>query len=70
MPDVDERGLVALRLVPFEYEAILCSLEAAVAGMALPEDLRMAARETWERLLVEGGHVTVKEFRRLRKIGR
>ncbi len=61
---------VILELSPAEYQAILCSLEASVAnGKAFPKDLRDDIRETWERLIVEGGHISPKQLTELRKLG-
>jgi len=61
---------VVLEISPAEYQAILCSLEASVAnGQTFPEDLRKDIRDTWERLIVEGGHVSPKQLTELRKLG-
>ena len=61
---------VVLEISPAEYQAILCSLEASVAnGKTFPQELRKDIRDTWERLIVEGGHVSPKELTELRKLG-
>jgi citrate lyase gamma subunit len=68
---LDGQGQVILNVTPDEYQAILCSLEAAVVnGKRFPEDMRTDIRRTWERLIVEGGHVSVEEFESLRKLVR
>jgi hypothetical protein len=56
-------------VAPEEYEVILCALEAAAAGgVRLPSHLQRIARDVWERLIVEGGHVGLQEFQRLRRL--
>lgn len=61
---------VVLEISPAEYQAILCALEASVAnGKTFPQELRKDIRDTWERLIVEGGHVSPKELTELRKLG-
>jgi citrate lyase gamma subunit len=68
---LDGQGQVILNVTPDEYQAILCSLEAAVVnGKSFDADMRKGIRETWERLIVEGGHVSVKEFGELRRLVR
>ena len=61
-----DRG-APVHLTPVEYQTILSVLEAAVTGEAVSPRLRACAWETWARLLVEGGHVSVKEFEELEK---
>jgi len=68
---LDGQGQVILNVTPDEYQAILCSLEAAVVnGKRFPEDMRKHIRNAWERLIVEGGHVSPEEFDALRKMVR
>ena len=66
---LDGSGNVVLNVTPREYQAILCALEAGILSEYLPKDVKEDVRDTWERLLVDGGHVGVKELQRLRKLG-
>lgn len=67
---LDGRGDVILNLTSDEYQAILCALEAAILSDRLPQDVREDIQTTWERLLVDGGHVTVKGLTELRKLSK
>jgi hypothetical protein len=65
---LDGLGDVILNLTPDEYQAMLCGLEAALLSDALVGKARQDVQDVWERLLVDGGHVTVKGLTELRKL--
>lgn len=64
-----DRNETALLLVGDEFKTLMEVLEHVAKGFRRrpAKKLRERAFRLWERLLVEGGHVTPEELRRIRK---
>lgn len=58
---------IFLRLTLPQYRHVLCALESVVTQMPLSEEFRKQVLETWLRLLLEGGHIDMKEMLELKK---